>query len=363
MNVPEPHRSPPAPDEMEVALFGPGVGECLVIHLGGGSWMVVDSCLLAGEPVALWYLDALGVPRGQVRHLVVTHWHDDHHKGAARLVEALPSARVHCSGAVATKEFRKLIASGGGPTPTDIDEFHGVLTQLHARMGGTRTGVAPEGLRAGTRFVNIGGGELPRAEAWALSPSPMSITRTLQEIGGLLPQQNAPKRRLVSTAPNESSVAIMLKFGSRGVLLGSDLEEEGDAARGWQAVVANHGNVGGRSDVYKVAHHGSPTAHHQPIYADLLNPGATAVLTPFRRSKLPGEADIARVTQQVSALHQTATTEGRKVPSREPTVERILRDAVKNRRAETTDMGMVRLRFRETGPISVQHFGGAFQAA
>ena len=87
------------------------------------------------------------------------------------------------------------------------------------------------------------------------------------------------------------------------------------------------------------------------------------MLTPFRRSKLPGEADIARVTQQVSALHQTATTEGRKVPSREPTVERILRDAVKNRRAETTDMGMVRLRFRETGPISVQHFGGAFQAA
>ena len=33
---------PPAPDELEVSLFGRGVGECAVVHLGSGEWLVVD---------------------------------------------------------------------------------------------------------------------------------------------------------------------------------------------------------------------------------------------------------------------------------------------------------------------------------
>ena len=37
--------APPRTDELEVSLFGPGVGECVIVHLGAGEWMVVDSCL------------------------------------------------------------------------------------------------------------------------------------------------------------------------------------------------------------------------------------------------------------------------------------------------------------------------------
>lgn len=37
--------TPPVADELEVSVFGPGVGESVVVHLGHGDWMVVDSCL------------------------------------------------------------------------------------------------------------------------------------------------------------------------------------------------------------------------------------------------------------------------------------------------------------------------------
>jgi len=32
------------PDELEVSVFGPGYGESLAIHLGLGSWIIIDSC-------------------------------------------------------------------------------------------------------------------------------------------------------------------------------------------------------------------------------------------------------------------------------------------------------------------------------
>ncbi|PXF57856.1 MAG: hypothetical protein C4B58_08625 [Deltaproteobacteria bacterium] len=35
----------PSPDELEISLFGPGRGECVVAHLGNNDWLVVDSCL------------------------------------------------------------------------------------------------------------------------------------------------------------------------------------------------------------------------------------------------------------------------------------------------------------------------------
>lgn len=353
----------PAGDEYEVTLFGPGVGECVVLHLGDGAWMVVDSCLLEGEPVALAYLRAIGVSAAQVEGMVVTHWHDDHHRGAAALLEACPNAKIHASAAVRGREFLQLVAFANDHAPIDVEEFHRVLTQLHARSGRRREGASVDWLRAGTRFLNRTVATGAQVEAWALSPSSASITRTLHELGALIPVVKAPNRRLVAPTPNECSLAVLLKLGRRGVLLGADLEEHGDTSRGWSAVVANHENVEGRADVYKVAHHGSPTAHHEALFTALLAPRAVAAATPFRRSGLPSAADITRLGSRVSALHLTSPTSGKRLASRDPTVERILRGVVRNRRAELGEMGSVRFRFREAGEIAVEHFGAAFQAA
>ena len=52
----------PAPDSIDISIFGPGIGECCVFHIGDGKWFVVDSCTdTSGSPVALTYLQQLGV--------------------------------------------------------------------------------------------------------------------------------------------------------------------------------------------------------------------------------------------------------------------------------------------------------------
>ena len=75
----------PCTDEVELTLLGPGYGESVVVHIGQGRWVIVDSCITdAREPQALDYLLSIGVdPAAAVTLIVATHWHDDHIRGMA----------------------------------------------------------------------------------------------------------------------------------------------------------------------------------------------------------------------------------------------------------------------------------------
>ena len=80
---------PPKPDEIEISLFGRGYGECLILHLGLNKWIIIDSFNdpHSKQPIALDYLDFYGInPSDSVEQLILTHWHDDHIKGASQVL-------------------------------------------------------------------------------------------------------------------------------------------------------------------------------------------------------------------------------------------------------------------------------------
>ena len=64
----------PRTDEIELSVFGSGIGESLLVHLGFDDWVVVDSCIVreTGQPAALDYLREIGVSPGQIRLVVAT---------------------------------------------------------------------------------------------------------------------------------------------------------------------------------------------------------------------------------------------------------------------------------------------------
>ena len=82
---------PPKHNVMEVTLVGPGYGECILLHIGNGGWVIVDSCLDAeSRPAALTYFHDMGLnPSEVVRFIVATHWHDDHIRGHGRVGRGL----------------------------------------------------------------------------------------------------------------------------------------------------------------------------------------------------------------------------------------------------------------------------------
>jgi beta-lactamase superfamily II metal-dependent hydrolase len=89
---------PPDSDTLEVSVFGPGKGECIVVHVPGGYWFAVDSLRVRSdhedaeggkEPVVVHYLRLL---KAELRAFFITHWHEDHTAGAAEVLRAFASA-------------------------------------------------------------------------------------------------------------------------------------------------------------------------------------------------------------------------------------------------------------------------------
>src|SRR5437870_4971116 len=96
----------PDPEGFEVSLFGPGVGESVVLHLGGGEWIIVDSCRGEHAPAAIEYLQDMGVDVAvSVKLIVATHWHNDHVRGLDDIVRRCPQAEFFCSPALFSSEF------------------------------------------------------------------------------------------------------------------------------------------------------------------------------------------------------------------------------------------------------------------
>jgi len=108
------HRAPNA-DEVEINIFGPGYGECCLVHIGGGQWIVIDSCVdESGRPVALAYLERVGVdPAESVKLIIASHWHDDHIRGLSSVLRSCVAAKFCASSALSKKEFLAVLKAYG----------------------------------------------------------------------------------------------------------------------------------------------------------------------------------------------------------------------------------------------------------
>jgi beta-lactamase superfamily II metal-dependent hydrolase len=371
--VPSSQRSP-APDEVEVSLFGPGIGESVVLHIGDGQWIVVDSCIdrTTKRPVALDYLASLGVDVATaVKLVVITHWHDDHMRGVGDIVRAAENAHVCVSAALNKSEFFKFVgASDIGREPLGGDEFFRVFQVLKERKppGVRRETVVPRWVLADMllhRRDAVSGG-CPAAEVHGLSPSSAALGLTFNEIARVLPTYAKSKLRAVALTPNRSAVVLWVSVGPVKVLLGADLEEGGGGALGWRAVTGSTTRPVGTASVFKVAHHGSLNGDHPTIWTKVLAPDPYAILTPFSagNTPLPSASDIARIVARAPKTYCTARPGGWSPKRRSSAVERTVKETVRERRALRGPMGHIRLRCTVRGaavvePWHVDLFGDA----
>jgi hypothetical protein len=318
----------PAEDEVEVSVFGRGVGECIVMHVGGSKWIVVDSHRMAGTkspPVALEYLEALGVSVASVRVVAATHWDRDHIAGLSMVVQECSDADFMCTGAIADPDFMKqlsLAARHEGPAGPGAKEFREILDILQSRN---------QGVIWANRLVRR---ELEPGELRALAPSELTQTNALRR--GATDPGRLPKE----PTPNATSLVLWFEHGTAAVLLGGDLEVGTDGT-GWEGVLATFRPTM-RGSVFKVSHHGSDDADHPDVWSQLLEPLPPAVLTPFSWQR-PSSDDVVRL-KRTSVPHLAGPLGAGRV-RRSNHVERIAdaQTASGIRRREGT-CGHVRLR-------------------
>ncbi len=292
--------APPGADEFELTLFGPGYGESIVLHLGNGVWALIDSCLNEdGEPRALRYLESIGLdPARDVALIVATHWHDDHIRGMAQLVEHCTRATFCCASALAQMEFlaavramegRHLSSAGSG-----VRQMHEVFSRLGQRISGQ----TPRLALANRRIFDQGG-----CEIWSLSPNDRNYAAFIRTIGSLMPTEGQSKRRVPDPSPNEVAVVLWVRIENIVVLLGSDLERPG-----WIEILQSAERPTSKASAFKVPHHGSKNAHHPVVWTRMLEPNPFAVLTPWRRGghALPTQSDVERILSCTPNAYATA---------------------------------------------------------
>ena len=83
-----------------------------------------------------------------VKVLVVTHWHDDHMRGAAATLKEAESALCVCSAALRGEEFRELVAANDLARTSrfgtsELSAIYGILTERQPRAA-RRSSVGPE---------------------------------------------------------------------------------------------------------------------------------------------------------------------------------------------------------------------------
>jgi hypothetical protein len=345
---------PPGGDEIEVTVIGPGFGESILVHVGNGHWLVVDSCIdtrADSESAApLAYLNAIGVDATrQVDLIVATHWHQDHIRGLAQLVNRCPHAVFSCASALLKQEFALYALATGRPLTTTFEskpaEFLEVMRTLRAREKRVRFAEARKDL-----FTWSSGG-VPTCRVVALSPSDEEYDRFLRRVIELTPQPHQPRVAAVA-GPNDVSVVLHITWPDEvSVLLGADMEVKGDDTRGWKAIMIEHASLAlSRSTVVKVPHHGSNNAHFEPMWTHGLAPDPIAVVAPYGRGALesrpPTRDDLARINSLARRSYLTSSPRGTSRERFESAVERTLDEGGIEISDATPVFGMVQLRRR-----------------
>ena len=309
--------SQPEPDQFELSVFGPGYGEAALVHLGKGEWLVADSCVdqrSKAHPI-LRYLKRLGVdPSKQVKRIVVSHWHRDHVRGLAQMVEACPSALIFLSDAMKTDELMTMTMNGANAlsAQSPLRELREAIEVLNSR---SPKHSIPRPLRVASTGMNVyrRRGTVP-CSVEAVSPSPSDVIATKMELAELA-KTDAMWRPAIRH-PNDTSVALWIEFGDIRMLLGADLEARSDESRGWASVVAYYSAyLQGQATIVKVPHHGSVTGHDDRMWGVMVDDQSHALIAPFRPSKLPQESDLNRILELAGRVHLTAQVDPVKVPS------------------------------------------------
>lgn len=341
---------PPDPDELELSIFGPGIGESIAIHVGGGFWILVDSCIdpESNYPSHLNYLSNLGIDISQsVLLIAATHWHADHIKGLSIALEKCEDAAFVMSNALRSNEFLELVtlykktAIQNVPTTDEISKVFGVLknrrqaSQTAPVLAISDRLLLQKSIQLSSQVIDF--------SAYALSPSDVSCLKSMSDFLAWL-EKGSPLS--IDRPSNHPSVAMWIKIDGESILLGADLERTSDPETGWSIIITGSNVIRDTARVFKIPHHGSENAHHDEVWRSILSEEPYAIVTPYGRGRkpLPSDSDRARISSLTSNGYATAPTVRRRVRFRDRSTSRTFDRATKSAYSISQRSGHVRLR-------------------
>ena len=327
---------PPRADEVEVSVFGRGYGECIVLCSGHDEYIVIDSFRDpdTSVPVAIEYLQNMGVPASNIKEVVVTHWHRDHINGIFEILnKAAPDVKVVLNPIVREAKFNQFVFRGQAEDNESLSEFckvYDFVKQHHNIV------LASSCKRIYSNEISV--------DMFSLSPQDFEVLDYVDHLR--IPDENS-KTTYTFPSDNLLSIVILVRIQNTGILLGGDMENRSDPLAGWNAILKNYFYPGTNVSVFKVPHHGSVTGHNDEVWSRILAKKPCSIISRFSgKTKLPTKDDIKRIGDLSDKTFVVGNV--RKLPGE---LERKLRksNSVKNFYSQESNIGFVRYRQKLDG--------------
>lgn len=354
--------SRPKIDEVELAFFGPGYGESIVVHIPGIGWGVVDSCQFGSGSAKtvppLQYLKFQNVEK--LAFLALTHPHKDHFLGMETIIAHYLGKieRVCRYAGEGARELAEYMVSRGIKGSQGAKSLSRVFKAFKEAVD---HGAESRRLEAMTQLVPRREVTVNRksieVEVLSLSPGPGDENAYVDILRRAFVQQGGYVKIIPERDLNLIASAIWISVGRVAVILGSDVEKGKASSGGWRGIVSSIDAPDLAVKALKVAHHGSPNAFYRGAFEEHAKNGKiTSVVTPNIQGKvrLPSAETIEKIhgysnkvglTSHVSYL-RTVEVYDRAVARRLPERWRVIQPS--NR------YGMIIVRYDLTGRATLR---------
>lgn len=287
----------PAAGKLILYVLGPGVGESQVVSLPDGRWMVVDTCKQGDITLPLALLRHFGAKA--IDLLVISHPDRDHYKGLPEIVAGIDVKLLWRYRGF--HQRRPLLAK-----LCKLDPANKLLADLRsAEEAMARLVAEQKGFEVGIETLEWPGhGSASPYRVSCIAPCPQDLRHESEELAKLFKlgpsgislapaaqQLLLGKSGSIDGKGNPLSLALVIRWGGIGILLGGDVEAPSDASRGWRGVLRVLGQEWPRSldllrnlTLVKLSHHGSIGAFCEDAWRFHAQdaPAHVAIVTPFR---------------------------------------------------------------------------------
>lgn len=297
---------------LQVYVFGPGVGESIVLRFPGDGgedcWGVIDC---HSRRLVQFLNDEHNVK--QLEFVCWTHPHSDHHDGMPELLKTYEK-RInrfwrfggHCANTLLafpkcwSKEIKRIEETEFGPIEK-IFEF--ALKQK--KFNPPNSYKILTDIQQGLLEVKYGDGS--SFKITSLGPSSSLAEEYTSHIKKCLEDPDAPDWEAFNGAHNDISVVLLAEFGETQILFGADAEK-----KAWKDIYNSEQRrnlkVGLSSHFVKISHHGSEGAYHEDSWIEISQDfKPNAVMTPFNKCHLPNSTAINLLKYHCNEIYQTAT--------------------------------------------------------
>ena len=311
----------PEPDELEITTLGPGKasGESIVVHLGDGDWMIVDSCKSGDLVLPLYYLKKIGVGYDKVSRVVCTHWHTDHVRGLPKVLTECKNAQLFMAPVSDHKGNLNRILKLAGAETINSKVWNIADACVKALSENKRPG--PEYLFKNAPVFTPKPGPV---EMSAIGPSDEMFNRFMASLANVNPD-NPQVSQIEDLDGNLCCLALAINFHGQKILLGGDMETgrcdeynfsicETQCAEhediGWCAAIdsiAYKANV--NYNMVKLPHHSSENSHCPKMWKTAMT-DPIAVTTAFQNTQSENHPRKAMLKEYMKYCTKLYTTCG-----------------------------------------------------